>query len=107
MDKIKAIAGLISFIGSLFLFIALLLSWALIIALDINALLNLSICIVAWAGSTIGMNGKRFGGALTLGVGLILIIFYILFLSDPISFQILAPFSFFAVMLRRTGRLPL
>ncbi|MFX1294886.1 MAG: zinc ribbon domain-containing protein [Promethearchaeota archaeon] len=64
----------------------------------INWLLYIIICLVAWAGATNGLKGKKYGGALSLVAGLISIVFYVLFILDPITFLVLAPYSLFAAI---------
>ena len=100
MNKVKVIGGLISFIGSLFLLIVLFLNFMLAMALDINWYLYLVIVVVAWAGSFQGLppRYKRFGGALALVAGLVIILFYVLITLDPVTFLVLAPYSLFAAI---------
>jgi len=101
MNKVKVIGGLISFIGSLFLLIVLFLNFMLAMALDINWYLYLVIVVVAWAGSFQGLppRYKRFGGTLALMAGLLIILFYVLFTLDSVTFLMLAPYSLFAAII--------
>ena len=88
---------LIAFLGSLFLLIVLLINLPLLLLLDIGEIIYLVICLIAWVGS-LGMKGKRIGGALALAAGLVIIIFYALFTLNPVTFMVLAPFSLFNLL---------
>lgn len=50
--------------------------------------------MIAWAGA-FTMKGRRIGGALVLFIGVLIILFYAIYLSDPSGYAILTPISFF------------
>jgi len=97
MNKAKIIGIVIAFLGSLFLLIVLMINMPLLLILDIGWIIYFVICLMGWIGS-LGLKGKRIGGALALAAGVVIIIFYALITLDPVAYAVLAPFSLFAAI---------
>ena len=98
MNAAKILGILIAFLGSLCLLIVLLMNYPLLMLGDPRTTIYYGLTVFAWIGS-VAVRGKRIGGVLVLAVGVIIIIFYVLFTSDPIGYAVLAPFSLFSSVL--------
>ena len=98
MNAAKILGIILAALGCIFLFIALLMKYALLIIGDPHTIIYFAIDMFAWVGAIV-VKGRRIGGFLVLLVGVIIIIFCGLFASDPIGYAVLAPLSLFPSLL--------
>jgi len=95
MDVARFLGIILACLGSVGILIALVMKYMLIPILDLNMTLYFTIDMIAWAGA-FTMKGRRFGGVLVLLMGVILIIFCVLYTSDPSGYALLTPISLFS-----------
>ena len=94
MNAAKILGILLAALGCILLLVVLLMNYALLMIGEPRTTIYFAIDMFAWVGA-IALKGKRIGGFLALAVGLVIIMFCVLYTSDPMGYLVLAPYSLF------------